>query len=161
MAPFRSLNRRGGSLPLPPLVSVDSRGFQRPKGRSCHWQAGRFAPLRKPLGQGQKITACFSAGKRKRNDEASRFLATLSLTKSRQYFPLCLWRSKPIFYRSHLPNRLSWRRRGGRHSLALKRMPPPHIFYLFISIPPLRRRWFFRGPAGRTCPPRPYFSRRG
>ena len=46
--PFRSLNRRGGSLPL---VSVDSRGSLRPKSRSCHWQAGHFAPPpRKPIG---------------------------------------------------------------------------------------------------------------
>ena len=43
-SPFRNLNRRGGSLPRPPLVSVDSLNSLRPKGRSCHWQAGRFAP---------------------------------------------------------------------------------------------------------------------
>ena len=43
-SPFRNLNRRGGSLPRPPLVSVDSLSSLRPKGRSCHWQAGRFAP---------------------------------------------------------------------------------------------------------------------
>ena len=42
-SPFRNLNRRGGSLPRPPLVSVDSLSSLRPKGRSCHWQAGRFA----------------------------------------------------------------------------------------------------------------------
>ena len=56
--PFRNLNRRGGSLPRPPLVSVDSRGSLRPKGRSCHWQAGRFAPPSKKavwLGQKQAV----------------------------------------------------------------------------------------------------------
>ena len=48
-SPFRSLNRRGASLPL---VSVDSRGFLRPEGRSCHWQVGRFSPpSRKPIGE--------------------------------------------------------------------------------------------------------------
>lgn len=31
------------------------RGSLRPEGRSCHWQAGRFAPpLRKPIGEGQE-----------------------------------------------------------------------------------------------------------
>ena len=48
-SPFRNLNRRGGSLPLPPLVSVDLFNSLRPKSRSCHRQAGRFAPPpRKP-----------------------------------------------------------------------------------------------------------------
>ena len=57
-SPFRNLNRRGGSLPRPPLVSVDSRGSLRPKGRSCHWQAGRFAPPSKKavwIGQKQAV----------------------------------------------------------------------------------------------------------
>lgn len=35
-SPFRNLNRRGGSLPLPPLVSVDLFNSLRPKSRSCH-----------------------------------------------------------------------------------------------------------------------------
>lgn len=33
--PFYGLNRRGGSLPLPPFVSVDSRGSPPPKKAGC------------------------------------------------------------------------------------------------------------------------------
>ena len=66
LPPFRNLNRRGGSLPLPPLVSVDSFNSLRPKGRSCHWQAGRFAPPPKKadgVKTSIKKTACFSTNK--------------------------------------------------------------------------------------------------
>lgn len=41
---FRSLHRRGGSPPLPPLVSVESFNSLRLTGHSC-WQAGPFRSL--------------------------------------------------------------------------------------------------------------------
>ena len=66
-SPFRNLNRRGGSLPLPPLVSVDSFNSLRPKSRSCHWQAGRFAPSPGKLYALDKSSrpACICASPRK------------------------------------------------------------------------------------------------
>lgn len=66
-SPFHNLHRRGDSLPLPPHVSVDAFNSLRPKGRSCRWQAGRFAPPpRKPYALDKSSRpACICASPKK------------------------------------------------------------------------------------------------
>ena len=92
-SPFRNLNRRGGSLPRPPLVSVDSRGSLRPKGRSCHWQAGRFAPpSKKAVWIGQKQAVYLHL----RQQRLAKKTILLTVISASSLLEMCFFTAPPI-----------------------------------------------------------------
>ena len=146
LPPFRNLNWRGGSLPLPPLVSVDSFNSLRPKGRSCHWQAGRFAPPPKKADgvkwKYKKLACSPASGIIKKQpvsppikENVTGKQAVLFVEKQADFFML-------VFTQSAF---LEGER--GNHSLANKEWFPRIIsriipVFLFTTLPPARRRFF-------------------
>ena len=148
LPPFRNLNWRGGSLPLPPLVSVDSFNSLRPKGRSCHWQAGRFAPPPKKadwVKTSIKKTACFSTNK------TACFPVTFSFIGGETgcFFIIPLAEKQANFLYFHFTPSAFLEGERGNHSLANKEWFPRIISriipaFLFTTLPPARRRFFPR-----------------